>query len=885
MHTQTLLDSIIPKTARFALAPASGENGTRPAPTLRSQPNIWLSSNDKEEVEVTRRRTGDGGPRERADAPSRRQDQPSDAGGSGRSGGGGFGGGDLGGGFSGGGGGGSQTPIGAIIALLLKLPPPVLIALVILACCVGGVYLYLGGGSTPPSLSDQSGVVPVITQVPLQVPTVVAIRQTPIPPPATVPNVPSGAVTAASTNGQRWLVMLYQDAKDRVLDQDIFTDLNEAERAGSTDRVRIVAQIDRYRGPQTGAQWQSAKRFLVTRDSDLHTVHSQQLQDIGQVNDADPQTLIDFVTWAVQTYPADKYVLIMSDHGMGWPGGWTDPAVESSATSNRGVPLASAIGNLMYLNDIDKALTTIRSQTGIDKFELIGMDACLMSQMEVLDSLAPHARYAVLSQETEPALGWAYTGFLDALNANPDMSGADLARDIVQTYITDDQRIVDDQARAEFVQRGSSLGGLFGASAVPSADQVAGEIESSVTLSALDLQSFPTLMQSVNNLAFSLQQANSKAISQSRSYAQSFTSVFGDYAPSYIDLGNFVQLLNSSNTNASVSAASQQVQAALKNVVIAEKHGSDKPGATGISIYFPNSQLYRNPAGGPASYTAIANRFAADSLWDDFLTFFYTGKQFEQTAGSVAVPSRGTTITAPNAGSVQISPLTLSAKATAPGNPVTLSADITGQNIGYLKLFVGFYDRASNSINVTDQDYLQSSQTREASGIFYPVWPDNRFSVKFKWDPIVFAINDGNKSVPALFSPQTYGASAADAVYTVDGIYTPAYGSGARGARLYFRDKILRQVFTFTANDPSGAPREVITKPGDTFTLLEKWIDLDSNGKPIRTATQTGATLTFGDQPFRWRDLDAAAGDYVLGFTVEDLDGNRTESYSRITVQ
>jgi hypothetical protein len=90
------------------------------------------------------------------------------------------------------------------------------------------------------------------------------------------------------------------------------------------------------------------------------------------------------------------------------------------------------------------------------------MDACLMSQMEVLAALAPHGRYAVASQETEPALGWAYTGFLDTLEANPDVTGAELARSIVETYIEDDQRIVDDQARAEFVSRGSTLGGLFG---------------------------------------------------------------------------------------------------------------------------------------------------------------------------------------------------------------------------------------------------------------------------------------------------------------------------------------------------------------------------------------------------------------------------------------
>jgi len=104
--------------------------------------------------------------------------------------------------------------------------------------------------------------------------------------------------------------MLYQDATDNVLDQDIFVDMNEAERAGSTDRVRIVSQIERYRGSgQSSSAWPTAKRFYVTRDQDLHVVRSQQLADLGRVNMADPKTLIDFVAWAIKTYPADKYLL------------------------------------------------------------------------------------------------------------------------------------------------------------------------------------------------------------------------------------------------------------------------------------------------------------------------------------------------------------------------------------------------------------------------------------------------------------------------------------------------------------------------------------------------------------------------------------------------
>ena len=232
---------------------------------------------------------------------------------------------------------------------------------------------------------------------------------------------------AASSGDQTWTVMLYQDADDKVLEQDIYFDLNEAERVGSTDRVQIVAQMDRFRGGFSGdGNWTGAGRFYVTQDDDLNRVRSEVLADLGEINMSDPKTLIDFVTWAMKKYPADKYALILSDHGMGWPGALTDGDSQARVSSN--IPIAAGLGNLTYLEDLDEALGEIRAQTGLDKFELIGMDACLMSHIEVYDALAPHARYAVASQETEPALGWAYTGFLSQLVQNPDMSGAELGQ-------------------------------------------------------------------------------------------------------------------------------------------------------------------------------------------------------------------------------------------------------------------------------------------------------------------------------------------------------------------------------------------------------------------------------------------------------------------------
>ena len=59
----------------------------------------------------------------------------------------------------------------------------------------------------------------------------------------------------------------------------------------------------------------------------------------------------------------------------------------------------------------------------------------------------------------------------------------------------------------------------------------------------------------------------------------------------------------------------------------------------------------------------------------------------------------------------------------------------------------------------------------------------------------------------------------------------------------------------------------------------------ERRGKPVTSATQEGKTLTFGDQMFKWKELDAAAGDYVVGFIVTDLDGNSYEQHANVTVE
>ena len=828
------------------------------------------SGRDKETIEVKRRRQGTTtGPTagERAEAPVRRR--PTSGG--------------VSSGPTGGGGGFTPTSSGGGNPLGGLLGKGGLgcggIAIVIILFLVMN-FLNPGGSTDTGDLTDQEQA-PAVEQ---ENPVTVEEAQ-----PTQKPATKAPAATrqpAASQPDQKWLVLLYQDADDKILEQDIYIDLNEAERIGSSDQVTILAQLDRYQsGFSADGNWTGARRYLVTQDDDLQRVGSQLLDDLGEVNMSDGNSLVDFVTWGIGEYPADKVVLILSDHGMGWPGGWTDPDPGGRDPSR--APIASLLKDALYTYEIDNALGEIRQKTGLEAFEIVGMDACLMGDVEVLAALAPHARYAVVSQEIEPALGWAYSSFLQALTANPGIDGAELGSLIVNSYIQEDQRIVDEAARADLLRQGSPLGGFFGSFGGVSSEQLAEQFFRTATLSAIDLDKTQTLLDSINQLAFALQDEDQSLVASARTYAQSFTSVFGkEVPPSYIDLGSFTQLLLRKSQRSAVKQAGQAVLAAIDQAVVSEVHGSNKSGASGISIYFPNSTLYSSPAAGAQSYTLIADRFAEQSTWDDFLAFHYNDIPFEQSARTGIIPAEGQASRAPGAGTIDVSEITASSGEAAPGQPVDLSVDISGTNIGYIFLMVGIYDSTANSIYLADNDYLESPQTQELNGVYYPVWGESgSFTIQLSWEPTVFAINDGNNSVVALFNPENYGSTAQDAVYSVEGKYTFADSGETRYARLYFRDGALRQVFGFTGETETGAPREIIPQAGDTFTVLEKWLDLDSSGKVSQAVSVEGQTLTFGPNMFTLEEIYAPAGEYLVGFIIADMDGKTTPVYTTIRVR
>lgn len=683
-----------------------------------------------------------------------------------------------------------------------------------------------------------------------------------VPPPTTHQSEPDPRT-------QTWLVMFYMDA-DNNLEDSIYFDLNEIEMIGSSERVKMVAQIDRsdqyYRGD---GNWSSTRRYFITQDSDLYTVHSPLLEDIGEVDMGDSQTLIDFASWAIQNYPADRYVLIMSNHGAGWPGGFSD---DKPYNPN---------GNWITLHELDGALKHILVTTGIPRFELVGLDACLMSMLEVYNALAPYSNYAVASQETEPAIGWAYASFLGELTRRPEMSGADLASAIVQSYIVDDLIIRDDEARRRMLAD-------YGYADI-GAEALIQSWGGDITLTGVDLAALPQLNDALGNFLYALKNADQRKVAEARSYALNFYNAIDDAYPSpYIDLGNFAAFAANAAGSQGISRAAEDLQSALQSAVIAEKHGNQRAGATGISIYFPVSELYwSNSLAGFDGYTSTSSRFTDKTLWDDFLAFHYAGRDF-----GLGNPSRNERIPAPGSAQVTIAPLRLSTDTIPSGGVVNIQTDINGDQIAYIYVVVMAKGNCPGCYVAYSINYIMGDDSLEQNGVVYPFWERQNGSIHINLDfePEPYAICTSTAVEDCAFAMvnwDKYDPVKDNLMVFVEGWYIYADTGQRVEATMYLYNRPdfeMRKIIGRSVDERGNTiPSDILPKPGDQFMVVDTWWESDTDGD-YTTKYYEGQTLTFGNQSVFWMSFYPLPGEYVVGIMVEDMDGFQTYQFAPLTI-
>ncbi|MDR2939703.1 MAG: hypothetical protein LBV08_05210 [Clostridiales bacterium] len=143
------------------------------------------------------------------------------------------------------------------------------------------------------------------------------------------------------------------------------------------------------------------------------------LSGVGLVDMGDPGTLSSFIDFSTSNFPADKYGLVLWDHGGGTIIGYgsDEKFNESSLT----------------LLDLNYAFE--KSALSKNKLEFLGFDSCLMGSVEMSVVASDYANYLIASEDLEPGAGWDYS-FLSVFNKNPNIGGAELGKTIVDSFIS-----------------------------------------------------------------------------------------------------------------------------------------------------------------------------------------------------------------------------------------------------------------------------------------------------------------------------------------------------------------------------------------------------------------------------------------------------------------
>ncbi len=243
-------------------------------------------------------------------------------------------------------------------------------------------------------------------------------------------------LTVPSTSLKPWTIMVYMNA-DNNLEGAGIEDFLEMSAVGSDTNINIVVQMDRISGNDSSYDdWTDTKRFYVTNG--MTPTIANAVQDLGEVDMGDGNSLVDFAKWVKDNYPAQHYALIIWDHGDGW---------RSSSAVNGGIFKGASQddtdgGDYIYftsgtpgvLGEMGTAWQNIKNYYG-QKLDIMGFDVCLDQMWENNAEAEPYFNYFVASEMSEWGDGWAYTTFLNQLATNNGtLTALQLANAIVDAY-------------------------------------------------------------------------------------------------------------------------------------------------------------------------------------------------------------------------------------------------------------------------------------------------------------------------------------------------------------------------------------------------------------------------------------------------------------------
>ncbi len=341
-------------------------------------------------------------------------------------------------------------------------------------------------------------------------------------------------VAAAETT---FTLMVYLCGTDLESDGGLAADdLDEMMQSGIVPDGNVNVYV------QTGGTKTWTKKEIADGKAErwsLDSVGMTRLESLGEADMGDTDTFTDFLRYGLATFPADRYGLILWDHGAG---------------ATEGVCYDEITDNSLNMAEIYAAFQTVSQEPNYKKFSLVGFDACLMADYEMAVHLQPFADYMVASEETEPGEGWSYDSWLPALVKDPGADMETIGKKIVDGFL----KSVDDAGYEEFG-----------------------------TLSVLNLNKMDALRAAVEAMGTSLESAvesdGFKAISRTRQQMPSFGET-DDAASDMIDMALFAQKFATYD-----DVGAEALLKALADVVVVNGYTSNLSASTisGLAVLVP----------------------------------------------------------------------------------------------------------------------------------------------------------------------------------------------------------------------------------------------------------------------------------------------------------
>ncbi|RKZ60933.1 MAG: hypothetical protein DRR08_10050 [Candidatus Parabeggiatoa sp. nov. 2] len=253
----------------------------------------------------------------------------------------------------------------------------------------------------------------------------------------------------------------------------------------------------------------------------------------------DKSALTHFLTFLQDNYgKANPRFLVLWNHGNGFLGYGKDQNNNMDGLS---------------LTELHEAFT----DSGTEKFDLIGFDACLMGSIEVANTIRHHAHYLQASQELEPGHGWNW-------------------EEVIQRYAN----------HADLIEAGKSMVDNF------VDNETHGKNRSGKTLSVVDLNQYDFVLTHLNTFADALtakinaaDPATITALNAALSPSSGAES-YGKHGSNRLefDLKHFATLIG--------GPESEALSQAIDNYVLHANNDGTRQNANGVSFLALNHNLY-----------------------------------------------------------------------------------------------------------------------------------------------------------------------------------------------------------------------------------------------------------------------------------------------------